>query len=414
MQIFLYNFFLQCYHLGIRLAAFFKPKAKLWVTGRQDYFEQLEQAFANNSKPIMWMHCASLGEFEQGRPILEAYKKAEPSHRILLTFFSPSGYEVRKNYEQADEVFYLPLDTKTNAKRFLKIVQPQLAIFVKYEFWYHFLTQLKVHDIPIVLVSAVFHPKQIFFKWYGGLHRKMLDCFQHIFVQDEASKRLLENSLKLKEITVAGDSRVDRVIQIADKNKPLPIIEAFANTKNILIAGSTWPADENILCNFINNSESDWKLIIAPHEIGAAHLKSIEAKLKQASVRYSEADQVDLAKLKVLLIDNIGLLSSLYRYARIAYVGGGFGKGIHNILEPAAFGIPVVFGPAHQQFTEANILKSEGGGFAIEDRTEFIQGIKFLSQEDNYKKASAASQQFMIKHKGATDFILKYLSTIKN
>ncbi len=414
LQTLLYNFFLQCYYLGIRIAAFFKPKAKLWIDGRRNYFDQLEKAFANNDKPIMWMHCASLGEFEQGRPILEAYKKAQPNHRILLTFFSPSGYEIRKNYAQADEVFYLPLDTKKNAKRFLKIVQPQLAIFVKYEFWYHFLTQLKDQNISTILVSAVFRPKQIFFKWYGGLHRKMLTTFQHVFVQDKASKRLLENSLSYRAVTVAGDSRVDRVMQIASKNKALPIIESFTNNKKTFIAGSTWPPDEDILCEFINNSNSDWTFIIAPHEIGTAHLKSIEQKITKRTLRYSQANQADLSKLNVLIIDNIGMLSTLYRYATIAYVGGGFGKSIHNILEPAAFGIPVIFGPSHQQFTEANILKSEGGGFAIEHKNDFMQCVEFLADKENYKQACAASKQFMFQHQGATDIVLKYLSIIKN
>jgi len=413
LQILLYNFFLQCYHLGIRLTAFFKPKARLWIDGRKGYFEQLEKAFADNSSPVMWMHCASLGEFEQGRPILEAFRTEHPNYRVLLTFFSPSGFEIRKDYEQADEVYYLPLDTRKNASRFIKIVQPQIAIFVKYEFWYHFLTQLKQHKIPTLLVSAVFRPSQLFFKWYGALHRKMLHCFQHIFVQDQASERLLKNKLKFKAVTIAGDSRVDRVVQIASKNKALPVVDTFAKGKQIFVGGSTWPADENILCDFINSSAPELKFIIAPHEIGAAHLKSIEQKINQTTVRYSEVDKADLSKIKVLIIDNIGLLSSLYRYARIAYIGGGFGKGIHNLLEPAAFGIPVIFGPAHQQFTEANILKNEGGGFAIENKSEFFQRIEFLADSDNYEKACAASQAFMLHHKGATDIVLKYLSSLK-
>lgn len=414
MQTFLYNFFLRCYYLAINLAAFFKPKARLWIDGRKNYFSKLEKSYLDNASPVVWMHCASLGEFEQGRPILEAYKKANPDHRILLTFFSPSGYEIRKNYALADEVFYLPLDTKKNAKQFLKIVQPKLAIFVKYDFWYHFLTQLKSQNIPTILVSAVFHPKQIFFKWYGGLHRAMLRCFQQLFVQDETSKKLLENKLQLDTVRIAGDSRVDRVIQIANKKSKLPIIEAFTNQKKVLVAGSTWPADENVLCDFITKSKSDWKFIIAPHEIGVAHLNSIEQKLKGITVRYSQVDQTDLATKKVLIIDNIGMLSTLYRYAQIAYVGGGFGKSIHNILEPAAYGIPVVFGPAHQHFKEAVILNKEGGGFAIENKKAFFQCIEFLSQPDSYKKACAVSKQFMLKHKGATAIVLKYLSSIKN
>jgi len=414
LQIFLYNFFLQCYHLGISLAAFFKPKASLWKDGRRNYFADLEKAFLDNSKPVMWMHCASLGEFEQGRPILEAYKREHPAHRILLTFFSPSGYEIRKNYDQADDVFYLPLDSRKNAKRFIQIVQPQLAIFVKYEFWFHFLTQLKAQSITTILVSAVFLPKQLFFKWYGGLHRQMLHCFQHVFVQDKASKRLLKNNLNFNAVTIAGDSRVDRVLQIANKNKNLPIVEAFANQKKIFVGGSTWPADENILYDFINNPEADWKFIIAPHEIGSAHLTSLEQKIKQPSVRYSQSDTVNLVNQKVLLIDNIGMLSSLYRYANIAYVGGGFGKSIHNILEPAAFGIPVIFGPAHHQFTEANILKKEGGGFAINNKLDFVDCVEYLSDFGNYKKACTASKQFMQQHKGATDVVMKYLSSVKN
>ncbi|MEM9823753.1 MAG: glycosyltransferase N-terminal domain-containing protein, partial [Bacteroidota bacterium] len=325
----LYDFVLFFYHNGIRLAAFFHPKAQKWTAGRKQLFQQLPPA--NKKKKRVWMHCASLGEFEQGRPLLEALKQQYPKIEILLTFYSPSGYELRKNYAGANFIHYLPPDTAANANRFLQICQPDLAIFVKYEFWYHYLTQLKQNAIPSLLIAAQFRPNQLFFRSYGGFFRKMLTQFEQIFAQDHRSTQLLDQ-IGLSKYQVSGDPRVDRVQQIAEQKQSWPIIERFCGKQPLFIAGSTWPADEAILIPFLKDQlPNHWKVIIAPHEIHSPHLKQLQNQLPFPSQLYSRAQKQDEAA-RIMIIDNVGMLSSVYQYGRIAYIGGGFGKGIHNTL----------------------------------------------------------------------------------
>ena len=409
MQLLLYNFIIHLYHLSIRIVALFQPKARLWLSGRKHIFDKLETAFIPTSNPVIWMHCASLGEFEQGRPILESLRKDYPDYQLLLTFFSPSGYAIRKDYQGVDHVFYLPIDSQRNARRFINIVKPKLVIFVKYEFWYHFLNQLSQQKIPCFLISALFRDNQLFFRRYGALYRKMLTFFTHIFVQTSASQKLLTEQLGLQQISIVGDTRVDRVMAIANQPQQYPLIEAFAKGAPVLVCGSTWPPDEEILCTFINQHTGNWKFIIAPHEIGNAHVQAIHQQLEVPSQRYSQLDASKMEQAKVLVIDNVGMLSSLYAHARLAYVGGGFGKNIHNILEPAAFGIPVIFGPNHHNFIEALELGTRGGGFVINDLSSFKQIFNTLCKNQSYQTACEVTQAFIRQQQGATDQIMKYL-----
>lgn len=406
---FLYRLSLFAYYLALRIAAPFLPKAQKWITGRQNIFKKLEAQLADNQY-VIWMHCASLGEFEQGRPLLEAIKKENPQQAILLTFFSPSGYEIRKNYPLANWVFYLPLDSPKNAHRFLNIVQPQQAIFVKYEFWYFYLKALKQRNIPTYLISAVFRPTQPFFKWYGGLHREMLQCFTQLFVQNDLSKKLLQD-IDIQRVTVAGDTRVDRVVAIAKSAQPFPEISAFVKQSPVLVAGSTWQPDEVVLSNFINkNHYPDWKFIIATHEIGEENIKRLQKQLAVKTIRYSTLKNTQETDFKVLIIDNIGMLSALYQYGKIAYIGGGFGRNIHNTLEPIAFGIPVIFGPKYQSFTEAVRLVETGGGLTFEQEEEFGEYFEYLQKEANYTQAAQAAQHYVSTQQGATDLILKVIN----
>jgi 3-deoxy-D-manno-octulosonic-acid transferase len=398
----------------IHLAALMgNPKAKKWKEGRQDIFKKLSQAFANNSSPVLWIHCASLGEFEQGRPVIEALKSKDKHLKVLLTFFSPSGYEIRQNYAHADWVFYLPADSKKNAAQFISIVAPQQVVFVKYEFWYYYLTNLQAQKIPTYLISAVFRPNQIFFKWYGGLFRTMLSCFDAIFVQNKKSLALIQ-TLKHSAVHLVGDTRLDRVLQIKDQAQKFPILEAFyTNTYNI-IAGSTWLPDEAILADVLKKFP-DIKLIIAPHQIDEKHLQEIEKLFKFTnSIRYSNIEKTtDLAKFPVLLIDNIGMLNSIYAYANIAYIGGGFGTGIHNILEAAVFEIPVFFGPNHHKFPEAKGLIAEGVCFEINNSQEIISHIQTIQQTEISSVIQQNAKLYFQKHSGASRVIVEHLG-LKN
>jgi len=412
-SIFLYHTAIQMYHFGIWIASFFDEKAKQWIEGRQNWQEELQTKTTISDAPI-WMHCASLGEFEQGRPLIEKIKKEQPQTKILLTFYSPSGFEIRKNYPLVDTVIYLPADGPKNAFDFLKIVQPQMAIFVKYEFWFYYLNELKKQEIPTYLVAAIFRKKQPFFQWYGTLYRQMLASFNIIFVQNEASFRLLK---KLKEhypiptkafhAIVAGDPRVDRVLAIQKEKKELPIIADFCkDTAKILVCGSTWKADETLLTSILNNSLSiHYKTIIAPHEINQKHLTSIQQQLNISNQTYSDALNNGLNDSRVLIIDNIGMLAHLYRFGTIAYIGGGFGSGIHNTLEPVAFGLPVIFGPKFQKFQEAVTLVKTGGGFSINNATELGLILEKLNEESFLKKASKQAFLFISQNKGATEKI---------
>ena len=411
MTLIFYKIFLFIYATGIKIFAAFNKKARLWLDGRNQLLNRMNTALAGNESPLIWFHCASLGEFEQGRPVLELLREQYKDHKILLTFFSPSGFEVQKNYKGADFVFYLPFDSARNAEKFLTITKPELAIFVKYEYWYYILEKTHQEKIPILLISAVFTDSQPFFKWYGSLHRKMLGFFTHIFVQDQSSLLHLK---KIKElpVTVTGDTRFDRVWEIAQKTSTIPYLNAFCNKHQVLIAGSTWPADETLLSQlFQQPGFSNIKLVIAPHEISELNLASIRSFLKDA-VFYSELidDQV-AAKAQILVIDNVGMLSRLYQYATVTYVGGGFSKdGIHNILEAAVWGKPVLFGPNHQKYKEAEKLIAAGGGKSFSDIHQLKNYLlEYFTGTSANKKAAEAAQSFVENNRGASIKILGYI-----
>ncbi|MEM6700756.1 MAG: glycosyltransferase N-terminal domain-containing protein, partial [Bacteroidota bacterium] len=361
----------------------------------------------NKKDRLLWMHCASLGEFEQGRPIIEKLKSQQPQLKILLTFFSPSGYEIRKNYEQADYVFYLPMDTRKNARHFLEIAQPDIAIFVKYEFWYHYLHELKRQRIPAYLISAIFHSRQPFFSsFYGKFFQSILHCFQFLFVQNKNSAKLLQ-SIDIQHFEVVGDTRVDRVLQVAKTVRTFSKIEQFKGYAPLLICGSTWPPDEAILCPYINQDQSNWKYIFAPHDISENHLQQLEAELQVSYQRYSNFQANP--STKVLIIDNIGLLSQIYQYGKVAYIGGDFGTGIHNTLEPAAFSLPVLFGSKYEKFEEAVSLVNQKGAFVVSNFSEFEYHFQALQEEKTYQNASMQVKAYLRANGGATERILKLI-----
>ncbi|SDE55753.1 3-deoxy-D-manno-octulosonic-acid transferase [Mucilaginibacter pineti] len=410
----LYNIGLRFYYIIIYIASFFNQKASLWITGRNNQ----TVACLNNS---IWFHFASLGEFEQGRPILEAMRALHPGKKIVITFFSPSGYEIRKNTPLADAVYYLPLDTAKNAHKFIEAIQPQMAIFTKYEYWYHYFTEAHKRQIPLYIISGVFRPKQVFFKWYGCLNRKILSFVTHFFLQDEQSKQLLQN-IGITNATVSGDTRFDRVWANAQQPKEIPGIAAFKNGQKLFIAGSTWPQDETLLTT-LPALYPDWKFIFAPHEIGEEKINNLLNLLpKDSTLRYSELIQNSKFKiqngdlrphtseLRTLIIDNIGMLSSLYAYGDIAYIGGGFGVGIHNTLEAAAFGLPVIFGPNYQKFNEARELISIKAGFSITNEAQ-LKGIVdiLVTDEAFYNITSKKVREYVEENIGATEIIMRML-----
>lgn len=401
----LYNLAISFYHLGIWLASFFNKKAKQWIKGRRNIFLKLKsQGFQNQE--VIWFHCASLGEFEQGRPLIERIKTTSPQFKILITFFSPSGYEIRKDYKQADFICYLPIDSKNNAASFLKIVKPKMVFFVKYEFWFHYLDQLNQQNIPTYLISSIFRKDQIFFQSYGSFFKKMLLFFDHIFVQNEHSKKILiENGIS--KVSVAGDTRVDRVEEIKNNKRSIDLISSFKGTAKLMIGGSTWPPDEDILVRWIHEQKGNyqWKFIIAPHDIKESHIVEIESKLQGNSIRFSKANSIYIAAAQVLIIDNIGMLSSLYQYGEIALIGGGFGSGIHNTLEPIVFGLPVIFGPKYQKFEEAIQLVKTGGGFSVTNYNDFKKVMHPLENEEFYRQASSKAYEYIQLHQGATETI---------
>jgi len=409
----LYSLGIHIYLLFIRLAALFHPKAKLWWEGRINWETRLNEALAEKRKPnqtTIWVHSASLGEFEQGRPLMESIKKEHPDVFILLTFFSPSGYEIRKNYPIADLVVYLPADLKRNARNFIQIVQPKLAIFVKYEFWYNYLQELQSQQVPIWLIAALFRPQQPFFRAWGAWYQKILRGFDHFFVQNQQSADLLQR-FGLNQYSIAGDPRVDRVLQIAAEAKQFPLVEAFKQQSQVFMVGSSWEPDEEIMATFWKEEAlvKTWKLIIAPHEITESHLVQLEAKFGGQCVRYSKFDPADHFECTVLIIDNIGMLSALYHYADLAYIGGGFGSGIHNILEPMAFGLPVIFGPKYQKFTEAVSVLELGGAKTIQTSADQIQAFREFTDPANQAKASEAVSSYMQQNRGATGKIMSRL-----
>ena len=402
---FLYDIFIKLVATGIYFAARLgNKKAQQWLEGRKNWQKKLKNV--TFLKPVFWFHCASLGEFEQGRPLLESVKEKMPETFILLTFYSPSGYEIRKNYAFADFVCYLPLDTRRNAKIFLAIVQPAAAIFVKYEFWIRFLNQLFQQKIPTYLVSAVFRPDQIFFRPYGNIFFQLLPKYTQIFVQNQFSSDLLKKNGVTNNVTIAGDTRVDSVVSFAKNVAALPPIASFKGDANIFIAGSTWEADEKILLASFNSwKEKNWKFIIAPHEIDKKNIENICNKLTIKWIRYSETDIEKLAASQILIIDNIGTLASAYQYAKIAYIGGGFGRGIHNILEPMAFGLPVIFGTNYEKFEEAKTAVANKAAFSIKNRQEFDEICQKLMSQIQYNESSEAAKKYVTNNVGATEKI---------
>jgi len=387
----------------------FTKKARLWTEGRKNIFGRIQKSITINEK-IAWFHCASLGEFEQGRPVIEQFRKLHPQYKILLTFFSPSGYEVRKNYEGADIIYYLPPDTPRNAKRFVELVNPSLVFFVKYEFWFNYFRAFKEKNIPLFVISANFRQGQYFFKWYGGWFRKQLKSISHVFVQNRESLELLEG-IGITKVTICGDTRFDRVKAITENVRSFPVIQKFCEGSDIFIAGSTWPPDEKLLVNLINSGKTNYKFIIAPHLVDKLHIASLSEKIKKPFAKYSEAAEENMSRAQVLIIDSIGILSHVYQYGKIAYIGGGFGSGIHNTLEAATFGMPVIFGPKYHKYPEAINLIKEGGAFSICNEKELQDIVMKLYNIPSFlKEASDIARNFVQKNTGATGKILNSLA----
>ncbi len=408
---FFYNTGILLFALTVRLLSPFNPKARLMLRGWKGWEERLRENAGSDSKNI-WVHCASLGEFEQGRPVIEELRKRQPGCRIILSFFSPSGYEIRKNYQAADYVCYLPPDTRRNAERFVKAANPSMVIFVKYEFWNNYISEIRSKNIPLYLVSGIFRPGQHFFKWYGGFFRKMLLSFTRIFVQDKRSESLLR-SAGIENVTIAGDTRFDRVLQIASAARDIKALEVFRGKSRLFLAGSSWPPDEEIIAGYILSHPGSMKWVFAPHEIDKPNIERLEKLLGKDVVRYSEFTE-EKAGARVMIIDNMGMLSSAYRYAGIAAVGGGFGKGIHNVLEPACWGIPVLFGPNYGKFREAVDLIELGGTRSYSNYEEFEAAFDALTGDDKlYRKAADSAGRFVSENAGATRKIMD-LITIKD
>ena len=416
----MYNIIMFLYLCGVAIASLFNKKVKTMWEGERNALKTIREKLDPEAKYI-WFHAASLGEFEQGRPIIERIRAEHPEYKILLTFFSPSGYEVRKNYEGADIVCYLPIDTVRNARRFLRTIRPVMAFFIKYEFWYNYLHILRHRNVPVYSVSSIFRDGQIFFRWYGKQYGRVLKCFTHFFVQNRKSQDLLA-TLGINNVSVSGDTRFDRVLQIKEGAMELPVVEAFVNGSNAFVAGSSWQPDENIFIPYFNDRHADWKMIIAPHVIAESHLQQIDALLAgRKVVRYTEAREEwesgdatrqkamadRLAEADVLIINCFGLLSSIYRYGMVSYVGGGFGVGIHNVLEAGVWGIPVIFGPNHERFQEAMELKAAGGGIAINCNEDFIASMdRLISDAAFLSEAGRKAGDYVMSRSGATQCIL--------
>lgn len=401
----IYNLVIYIYLFGVKLAALFSSKPAKMVKGHREVFDILRDKIDRNARYI-WFHAASLGEFEQGRPLIERIRKEHPEYRILQTFFSPSGYEVRKNYQGADIVCYLPFDTPRNVRRFIEMVNPCMVFFIKYEFWQNYLNTLYKKGIPVYSVSSIFRPNQIFFRWYGKDYRKVLKTFSHLFVQNEVSEKLLA-SIGVTDVTIVGDTRFDRVLDICTVAKDLPLVKAFKGNSKTFVAGSSWGPDEDIFIRYFNE-HPEMKLVIAPHVVSDSHLKEIMEKVKRPCVRYTEATEENVSKADCLIIDCYGLLSSIYRYGEISYIGGGFGVGIHNVLEAAAYGIPVIFGPNNKKFREAQHLLEKKGGFEINDYEEFKRLMdRFLTDNSYLQQAGNAARDYVKNNSGALEKIMK-------
>ena len=402
-----YLFGIKCFYFLMAIASLFNSKAKLWLTGRKGIINKLKEEI-NTQEKLAWFHCASLGEFEQGRSLIESFKEKHKDYKILVTFFSPSGYEVRKNYDKADYVFYLPLDTPTNARQFLDAVNPSVVFFIKYEFWYFIIHEIGKRQIPLYLVSGIFRKNQRFFKNYAVQSRKMLKNFTHFFVQNKESQELLQ-SVNFDNVTISGDTRFDRVYTIAQQAKNLPLIEKFKADKITLVAGSTWKPDEEIIVKYFNENPQKFKLIIAPHEIHKENINRLISSFQKETgiLKYSEANENNILTADVLIIDSIGLLSSLYKYGDIAYIGGGFGKGIHNTLEAATFGLPIIFGPNYLKFREAKDLISIDAANSIDSGIKLNKLLNtLLINNDEIVRKGNRSADYILKQKGATDKII--------
>lgn len=411
---FLYSTGVVFYYFFLRLAGMFSSKARAWHYGRKELFDKLEEVFSThfsdkNPAPVAWFHCASLGEFEQGRPVIQAYRDEFPTHLILLTFFSPSGYNHRNQYDFVDHVFYLPIDTIHNSQRFVNIVRPSVAVFVKYEFWFNYLNQLFIRNIPVYTISAVFRPNQHFFKWYGGWFRTHLRKIKTVFVQDEQSAELLQ-MVDVNNVMVGGDTRFDRVIDLKVFQQSFPLIDQFVKDKQVLVAGSTWPQDEELILDFYKKNAGHVKLIIAPHEVGSNRIKEILNLLGEKAILYSKSEGINLTEKDALIIDSIGILSQLYRFAGITYIGGGFGVGIHNTLEAAAFGNPVFFGPNYHRFREARDMIALGAAFCVTTPLEFTEKAhELLADREQLEEVSAKAGKYVQDRAGATQRIMKVL-----
>lgn len=417
----IYSLIISIYGLSLRLLALFNQKARDWFYGRSSLFTKLDEVFRShyageNPAPVIWIHCASLGEYEQGRPVIQELKKRFPGFLILLTFFSPSGFNNRASNSDADLVFYLPIDTRKNARKFIRIVSPSLAIFVKYEFWYNYLNELFINNIPTYTVSAIFRPEQHFFKWYGGWFRTHLRHLKRIFVQDEESAELL-NMIDVNNVTVCGDTRFDRVTGIMQQQTSIQALEDFAGSSRVLVAGSTWPADEDLLKKLLDSASGKLKLIIAPHEVNPHHLADLNSRFKGMVIQYSQLvgagtveenkDEMKASDYKVVIIDSIGMLSQIYKYADIAYIGGGFGVGIHNTLEAAVYGKPIIFGPNYHKFREARELIALNAAVSIKSSEELIVEVQsLLNSPVKLESYSQAAGQYVYDRTGATELIM--------
>jgi 3-deoxy-D-manno-octulosonic-acid transferase len=406
----LYNFAIFFFRTAVTVVSVFHSKAKAFVTGRKGIFDYLQQTFGTNKSPVIWIHCASLGEFEQGRPVIEMIRRETPYYKILITFFSPSGYEVRKDFKMADAVTYLPYDTARNARRFIEITKPVLAIFIKYEFWYHYSEALRKRKIPLISISSIFRKDQFFFSSFGGFYRRTLNNFSHFFVQNHESVALLK-SIGISSVTMSGDTRFDRVNHIAKNAEPVPEANAFKNNQQVFVVGSCWPEDLQVLIPFIN--ERRLKFIIAPHEVTETQLAYLEKSLSVRSIRLSQVKSASLDAYDVLIVDSIGVLSRLYRYGEFAYVGGAFGKGLHNILEAACYGVPVFFGNKnYSKFKEATDLINRGGAFEVAHYQQLKQKYELLNDPASFMLACDVTRQYVEENLGATEKIMSYCRTL--
>lgn len=408
-MLFLYNLAIILASQLLKLVAIFSPKMKLFVDGRKSVFQTLADKIKLSDKTI-WFHAASLGEYEQGLPVIEAIKQQFPSHKIVVTFFSPSGYEVRKNNTVADVTVYLPLDTISNAKKFISLVHPEMVFFIKYEYWPNYLNELKKQQIKTYLISGILRENQAFFKWYGGFYRNALKTFDYFFVQNESSKRLLQ-SIGFNNVKVSGDTRFDRVVSILERDNSLDFIEQFKDNKTTIVIGSSWPKDESLLVNYINQSSEDVKFIIAPHNIKSEQIQELKNAVSKKTILFSEKDNVNLSDSNVFIIDTIGILTKIYSYSDIAYVGGGFGNpGVHNILEPATFGVPVVIGPNYSHFAEATALVNIEGCISIQNQTQLNEAFDLLlHNEDERLEKGHICSTFVQMNKGATQTIMNHI-----